>query len=86
MSTLERQFAALLEEMSKSLTATDLEQIRELVDVGELGVAFENFCTQLYERGGVCERGQILRIAAIGEAMRINPRYWQILKVKDSNP
>jgi hypothetical protein len=85
MSGLEQQIATLLKEMSKHLTASELKQIRELADVGELGVAFENFCTQLYERGATCERGQVLRIASIGKAIGINPRYWQVLKANDSS-
>jgi hypothetical protein len=77
MKALELQFNTLLRELSTSLTKTDIEQIRELVDAGELGVAFENFCTQLYEWDAVCSREQIDQIAYIGGAMGIKPNYWQ---------
>jgi hypothetical protein len=43
MQALELKFNTLLRELSTSLTETDIEQIRGLVNVGELGVAFENF-------------------------------------------
>ena len=76
MKALELQFTTLLRELSRSLTETDIEQIRELVNAGELGVAFENFCTQLYEWDAVCSREQIDQIAYIGEAMGIKPD-WQ---------
>jgi hypothetical protein len=63
-------------------TETDIEQIRELVDARELGVAFENFCTQLYEWDAVCSREQIDRIAYIGKAMGIKPDYWRIIATR----
>jgi hypothetical protein len=75
MKALELKFNILLRELSTSLTETDIEQIQELVNVGELGVAFENFCTQLYQWDAVCSREQIDRIAYIGEAMGIKPDY-----------
>jgi hypothetical protein len=77
IKALELKFNTLLRELSTSLTETDIEQIRELVNVGELGLAFEHFCTQLYEWDAVCSREQIDRIAYIGEAMGIKPDYWQ---------
>jgi hypothetical protein len=77
IKALELKFNTLLRELSTSLTETDIEQIRELVDAGELGVAFENFCTQLYEWDAVCSREQIDQIAYIGGAMGIKPNYWQ---------
>jgi hypothetical protein len=63
MKALELKFNILLRELSTSLTETDIEQIQELVNVGELGVAFENFCTQLYEWDVVRSSEQIDRIA-----------------------
>ena len=83
MKELELQFEVLLKELSTSLTVSDIEQIRELVDANELGVAFENFCTQLYERDAVCSRGQMKRIAAVGEAMGIKPDYWKNIATND---
>ena len=52
MKALKLKFNTLLRELSTSLAETDIEQIRELVNVGELGVAFENFGRQLYEWDG----------------------------------
>ncbi len=79
MKTLEQQFAALLEELADSLTTSDCEQIRELVDANELGVAFENFCTQLFERDAVCSADQHRRIESVGKAMGISADYWKNL-------
>lgn len=77
MKKLELQFEVLLKELSMSLTETDVGEMRELVQTNELDVAFENFCTQFYERDAVCSEDQIIRIAAIGEAMGIKPEYWR---------
>ena len=78
--TLEKQFKILLTEMSQSLTVQDVDQITELVDANELGVAFENFCMQLYERGATCSPEQLVLIGSIGTAMNINPEYWERLE------
>ena len=80
MKALEEQFEALLEELAGSLTPTDCEQIRELVGANELGVAFENFCTQLFERDAVCSLDQKRRIESIGTAMGISADYWKNLE------
>jgi hypothetical protein len=80
MKTLENQFEALLDELSPCLMDTDIEQARELLAANELGVAFENFCTQLGERDVVCIHDQIVRLASIGLALGISPAYWQHLE------
>ena len=79
MKELERQFEVLLDELSTSLTMNDVEQIRELARANELGIAVENFCTQLYERQAVCTKEQVIRIAEIGKAIGINSSFWNIL-------
>ena len=76
MTTLEKEFRDLLAQFGSSLTAKDIEHIRELVDANELGIAFENFCTQLIERDATCSLEQLGRIAMIGTEMGINSDYW----------
>jgi hypothetical protein len=80
MKTLEENFIVLLTQLGPSLTDTDVEQIQELVDANELGVAFENFCTQLFERNFACSREQLNQISSIGAAMGISPDYWKNLE------
>ena len=79
MKTLEEKFIDLLTKLGPSLTGTDVEQIQELVTANELGVAFENFCTQLYERDAACSSDQLIEISSIGAAMGINSEYWEHL-------
>jgi hypothetical protein len=80
MKILEEQFRILLRALGPSLTTEDVEQTQELVDHNELGVAFENFCTQLYELDVTCSPDQLTQIASIGTAMGISSEYWTILK------
>ena len=70
----------LLTTLGPSLTATDVEQIQELVEFNELGVAFENFCTQLYERDATCSPEELSQITSIGTTMGISPEYWENLE------
>jgi len=77
MKTLEEKFEVLLAALASSLTSYDVVQIQELVEANELGVAFENFCTQLYERDAVCSSDQLNEITSIGTAMGIRPEYWE---------
>lgn len=79
MKSLEQQFEELLKEFVESLTTSDCEQIRELAEANELGVAFENFCTQLFERDAVCSADQHRRIESIGTAIGISSDYWRNL-------
>jgi len=59
-----------------------VEQNNELLSVGELTIAFENFCTQLYERDAVCSIADVQEIALIGKALGIKEKYWTILATK----
>ncbi|PYS72976.1 MAG: hypothetical protein DMF69_06180 [Acidobacteria bacterium] len=79
MNTFEEKFRILLIELGPSLTAMDLQQVQELVDANELGVAFENFCTQLFERDAVSSRDQLDQIVTLGAAMGISQEYWNHL-------
>jgi hypothetical protein len=85
MTQLEIQFIAIVNEQSLALPKPDVDEIRSLVDDNELGVAFENFCTQLYEYDAPCTSEQIHRIAALGLALKVSPRYWEILR-RSSQP
>jgi hypothetical protein len=80
MKNLEQQFRELFEEFADRLATSDCDQIRELVDANELGVAFENFCTQLFEWDAPCSAEQYGRIESIGKAMGISADYWKNLE------
>ncbi len=58
------------------LPKDDIKSIQELVDVGEYGVAFENFCTQLHEYDVEVEESIVERLASIGTEMKLNKTLW----------
>ena len=82
MTTPRSEFETLLHEVSQKLTTDDIEQIMDLLLANELGVAFENLCTQLYERDAVCTKDQIDQITRIGNALKIDSDYWQGLPIR----
>lgn len=80
MTKPEARIASLLQELSVYLTEADVEQIRELLQAGEPGIALENLCTQLYEHDGECSSQQYDEIERIGRSMGISPNRWEFLK------
>ena len=52
---------------------------RSLIDVGELGVAFENLCTQLYEYDVMVDAETKSSLAAIGGYLGLDLRLWERL-------
>lgn len=69
-------------ELSSKLVDSDVEAVRVLICAGELTDAFEDLCTQLYERGAICTSEQVARLASVGEAISVHPRYWEMLEVR----
>ncbi|HET6293165.1 MAG TPA: MafI family immunity protein [Kribbella sp.] len=74
--------AALLES-EHSLTPDDVENIWELIDVGEPGVAFELLCSQLYEYDAAVSPRMLDSLREMGTSMQLKPRQWEILRVAD---
>lgn len=65
---------------ARSLPPGDLEQVEDLIQVGEQRVAFENLCTQIYEydvRLPLYLRGLL---AEVGEQLGVAARYWERLE------
>lgn len=65
---------------ARSLPLGDLEQVEDLIQVGEQRVAFENLCTQIYEyevRLPLYLRGLL---SEVGEQLGVAARYWERLE------
>lgn len=81
----EKRFLLLLAQYRQLLTDSDMDEAEMLVRAGELGVAFEFFCNQIYDRGyergnvGVCSPEQFDEVTAIASAMHIDRMYWDFL-------
>lgn len=71
---------AVVIELERSLTSDEVQMIWELLDVGELGLAIEMLCSQLSEHGSTVDGEAIDRLRAVGTAMRLEPRQWEILR------
>jgi len=57
----------------------DMENVADLVEVGEWEVALENLCTQLYEYGALVPEETLRRIEALGHELGVADRYWKRL-------
>lgn len=57
------------------LPPADVEQIRVLIDAGELQVALETFCTQAYEYDVELSSVQREALQALGDELRLSVRY-----------
>jgi hypothetical protein len=78
---VEERMMSIVHTLSGRLSPTDSENIISLVRAGEWGVALENLCTQLYEYDIDVPVETYQDIASVGEAMGIEPRYWENLTI-----
>ena len=62
-------------EAAADLPDADLDSIRELIDAGELGIALEVLCTQIYEYDVEVNGPQRSRLEALGEALSVPVAY-----------
>ena len=58
------------------LPATDVANIWEFVDVGELGLAFETLCTQLYEYEAAVNAEVLRSLGELREYFGLDSRLW----------
>lgn len=76
---LEAELLESLAEFSRALPEHNVENIRELFQVGEYGVGLEDLCTQLYEHSIQLTPGQYGKLVALGEQMGLNKETWETL-------
>jgi hypothetical protein len=79
LNAIESALYELIEAHSDLLPLAGVEQMREFVTVGEAGIAFESFCTQLCECDVVVGVDTLDRIRTVGEVMHVDPSYWTLL-------
>lgn len=73
------ELEAVLENVAARLPAQDQENVASLINAGELGVAFETLCTQLYEYDVAPQPADLGRLAAVGRELKLEPSVWEIL-------
>lgn len=59
-----------------------LDDMIELVQVGEPAIALENFCSELFEWEVVIPQRVYGEIVALAQYLRIKPFYWEDLAVE----
>ncbi len=76
INKIESELQELVPLYEKYLPESDVDSIKELVSVGEYAVAFENFCTQLYEYNVAVAQSDRSRLEIIGKEMRLVSSLW----------
>jgi hypothetical protein len=81
-TALETRVLAVLVMCRGQLPDEQVDDMEEDVRAGEAGIALENLATQLYEYDVPVEQQIIDEIAALGNAMKLDPKYWTRLTSK----
>lgn len=76
---LRNEIAALLSEVPE-LPQTDKDNILMFLENGEWGMAFDSFCSQVYENDIVISGQLYARIEEIGLKMEMENSTWKFLK------
>lgn len=63
-----------------------LEDMRQLVDVGEPVIALENFCTQLYEYDVQVPKAAKQELESLGRELGIESHHWENVEELPSPP
>jgi hypothetical protein len=80
VNEIQQQVRAVLEQLKGLLREQDYHSAMESNDAGEWGIAFETICAQLYEYEIRIPRAIYMRLQAIGAAMGMPAKTWQILE------
>ena len=72
--------------MEPQLTRDDVEYIWESIEAGEWGMAYEDLCTQLDERGAKIDSQAYADLKELGEYYRLPPATWEFLCPDNSSP
>jgi hypothetical protein len=80
---IEQALKRIIPSFDSQLPPHQLDQMAELVDAGEPGIAFENLCTQLFEYDIKINSDMLVIFEEIGGAMGTKEKYWQRLSVRN---
>jgi hypothetical protein len=76
------QFAAVLGGL-RDFPEAEIDQVKDLVRVGEWAVALENLCSQLYEYECAVAPKILATIEELGREIGVDARYWMRLAAAD---
>lgn len=78
---VERELLSLLDALSSRLTSEDVTLTRTFLEHSERGLAFEQVCIALKERGAKTTHDEYERLKAIGQQMGMADHYWLSLRI-----
>jgi hypothetical protein len=73
-----RRFRTILDSLSE-FPADEVDKVDRLIQAGELSVALENLCTQLYEFDIKVPTELLTLIAQLGRELKVDESYWSVL-------
>jgi hypothetical protein len=85
-SDLERRIVSLIEqtaprlENKASYLPERIEDMRELAEAGEWGIALENLCSNLYDFDVALSDEEVREIESLAAAMRFRPGSWSFVR------
>jgi hypothetical protein len=72
---IQRRLERLLNQIGGDLPPEQIEDMKELVQAGEPGVALENFCTQLFEYEVPVSLAVVAELEELGRALGVDKKY-----------
>lgn len=78
------ELRGVVREAEGSLGAREVEDLRDLLEVGEPGTAFELLCRQLHDYEAAVTPRMLESLRKVGTAMQLEARQWEILRVSES--
>lgn len=77
--TAQRTLEAVVRVAARRLPERDVDSIRSLIGAGELGIAFENLCTQLDEYEVGLDPASLASLGEIGTYLGLDQTLWRRL-------
>jgi plasmid maintenance system antidote protein VapI len=73
---LDKQLNALISSMIDSLSQDEISELRELLDAGEYGVAYETLCSIIVERNKLITKQMYAQLIELGQKMQMTEDTW----------
>ena len=77
---METDMLQLLSRFQSRLPAATYDDVKNLIDHGEWGVALENMCVQLFEYDLAVSSTELSEIKTLTERMGLPPTTWSFLQ------
>ena len=77
MENIEEEFLLLLQKLSEKISRADVENVKELIQHQECGVALEILCSQLFENDVKIDREEFNAIRELSELLNVDISSYQ---------